>query len=284
VSRLASSETFAVAATRFASVSLVCMIIGCSDPADVDADELLDDGLTSGFAEPPAPGVDPAAREDEAGGESDESGDADDPSQLGDDFDGDELAGWELFNDELATFSVVDGQLMLDARPNTAWVHGQTSILVWKEVSGDFMATASIRAGGLAEPDEPPPPIFRFGGLLARGAQDGPENTVHIALGTDDDPSVETKSTRDGVSTWQGPPWPSAAGEVRICRIGSSFMMYVRETDGPWVLSNAYARPDMPEVLEVGPMAFNNSPTPDLRVAFDFVHFAAIESQADCEQ
>jgi hypothetical protein len=274
-----------VAATRFASVSLACMIVGCSDLADVDADDLLDDGLTSGFADPPPPGVDPVSRDDEAGEDSgDESGSDDDMAELGDDFDGDELAGWELFNDDAATFSVDDGELLLEAGPNTAWVHGQTAILVWKEVAGDFMATASIRAAGLAEPDEPPPPIFRFGGLLARSAQDGPENTVHIALGTDDDPSVETKSTRDGISTWQGPAWPSATGEVRICRVGSSFMMYVRELDGPWVLSNAYARPDMPEELEVGPMAFNNSPTPDLRVAFDFVHFAAIESQADCEQ
>ncbi|MBC8069973.1 MAG: hypothetical protein IAG13_16665 [Deltaproteobacteria bacterium] len=267
------------------------MSVACSDLDDLDADDLLDDGLTSGFADPPLPGVDPAERDDEpgddagdAGDAGDESGDGYDPAALGDDFDGDELSGWGLFNDALATRSVEGGHLMLDAGANTAWVHGQTAILLSKEVAGDFMATASLRVVGLAAPDEPPPPIFRFGGLLARSAQDGPENTVHIALGTDDDPSVETKSTRDGVSTWQGPPWPSAAGEVRICRLGSSFLMYVREADGAWVLSNAYARPDMPEVLEVGPMAFNNSPTPDLHVSFDFVHFAAVSSQADCEQ
>lgn len=254
-------------------ITFACSPLACTEPSD---DVWLDDGLTSGFADP-TDGP-PAARDDE-----DADDDEVDPAELGDDFDAASLIGWEVYRDEDAEMVLEDGQLHLDARENTEWGQGSTSILVWKEIEGDFMATASVRASGLEDRDAPPPPIFRFGGLLARDPDDDGENNLYIALGTDDDPSVETKSTVDGDSTWKGPPWPSASGEVRICRLGSSFLMYVREDDGDWELADAFARPDLPDVLEVGPMAYNDSPTPDLRVSFDFVHFAEVESQTDCE-
>jgi len=253
-------------------LSVAASAMACSAPHD---NVWIDDGQTSGFA----PVADSGHRPDH-----DDDDDDVDPAELGDDFDGDAIVDWQLFHDDVAGVVIEDGALHLDPIENTEWGRSETSILVWKELEGDFMATASVRANGLEDPDAPPPPIFRFGGLLARDPDADDENNLHIALGTDDDPSVETKSTVDGDSTWKGPPWPSASGEVRICRLGSSFLMYVREEDGAWELADAFARPDLPDLLAVGPMAYNDSPTADLRVSFDYVHFATVESQADCEQ
>jgi hypothetical protein len=292
----ALTKTTAVAATRIAQTLIAGWLVACGGVPDAD-DELLDDGATSGFVDSPTPlppspteseadsGAEPATRDAE-GSDDDGSDGGDDeaPGTLDDEFDDDDLDGWAIFHDDAASYSVDDGQLHFEPGADTVWLSGQTSILLWKEIGGDFMVTASLRAVGLQDPEQPPPPAFRFGGLMARSSADGLENTVHIAFGTDDEPSVETKSTVDEESSWQGPSWPSASGELRICRLGESFRMYVRELDGPWVLSNTYARPDLPDLLEVGPMAFNNSPTPDLRVSFDYVRFAAITSQADCER
>lgn len=207
-----------------------------------------------------------------------------DPTALDDDFDDPALPGWTTFRPEAANVSVEGGVLHLDPAVNTVWLDGSTSILLWKEVEGDFMATAAVRSHQAGNVDAPPPSGFRFGGLMARDGGGGPENYVFIVLGTDTDPSVETKSTVDSGSTYQGPSWPTARGEVRLCRIGARFELYVRETDGAWQLSNAFDRPDLPEGLQVGPIAYNNAPTAELRASFDFVDFEPLDDFAACQQ
>ena len=207
-----------------------------------------------------------------------------DPTALDDDFDDPALPGWTTFRPEAAAVSVDGGVLHLDPAVNTVWLDAATAILLWKEVEGDFMVTAAVRSHQAGNVDVPPPSGFRFGGLMARDGGGGPENYVFIVLGTDTDPSVETKSTVDSGSTYQGPPWPTARGEVRLCRIGARFEMYVRETDGAWQLSNAFDRPDLPGTLQVGPIAYNNAPTAELRASFDFVDFEPLDDFAACQQ
>jgi hypothetical protein len=207
-----------------------------------------------------------------------------DPTALDDDFDDPALPGWTTFRPEAAAVSVDGGVLHLDPGVNTVWLDAATSILLWKEVEGDFMVTAALRSHQAGNIDVPPPSGFRFGGLMARDGGGGPENYVFIVLGTDTDPSVETKSTVDSGSTYQGPAWPTARGEVRLCRIGARFEMYVREADGAWQISNAFDRPDLPAALQVGPIAYNNAPDPQLRVSFDFVDFEPLDDFAACLQ
>jgi len=145
------------------------------------------------------------------------------------------------------------------------------------------MVTAAVRAHQPQSVDQPPPAGFRFGGLMARnGGGGGLENYVFIVLGTDDDPSVETKTTTNSQSIYQGPPWPGAAGDVRLCRVGSTFQMWVRNTGGGWQLSNQFERPDLPDSVQVGPIAYNNAPDQQVRVSFDFVDFEPVGSLNDC--
>ena len=43
-------------------------------------------------------------------------------------------------------------------------------------------------------------------------------------------------------------------------------------------------RPDLPATLQVGPVAYANNPSPDLRVSYEEVDFSAISSFAECLQ
>lgn len=206
-----------------------------------------------------------------------------DPDALDDSFDDPQLPGWTVFRPEAATATVTGGQLRLEPVANTVWLDGATSILLWKEVAGDFKVTVAVQSRDLDAPSQPPPAGYRFGGVMARSGAGGPENYVFVVLGTDTDPSVESKSTTNSGSTYQGPPWPSASGEVRICRVGSTFEMYVRD-GGAWMLTNSFERPDLPQTLQVGPIAYNNAPDLRLRASFDGVDFEPVASQAECAQ
>jgi len=227
--------------------------------------------------------ADPTTDSDTVDSSTTDGPDPFDPEALDDEFD-DGLDGWSVHNEDLATIAIENGKLVLEPTAWTVWLHESTATLVHKPVAGDFKVTAHVMARGLASPDAPPPAGYRFGGLMARAVGGDAENYVFIVLGTDDDPSVETKTTVDSVSTWQGPPWPGAEGEVRICRVGDRFELWVREAGGGWQLSNAFDRPDLPAEVEVGPIAYNNDATPDLRVSFEFVDFEPVTGLDDCMQ
>jgi hypothetical protein len=230
-----------------------------------------------------------------SGGEADESGSADsgpaedstggafDLDELDDDFEGGALAGWDTHNPGASSVALASGQLVLEPGASTVWLDASTSVLVWKEVPGNFIASASVTARRADDPTAVPLSGYRFGGLMARNPSEATgQNYVFIVLGTDTDPSVETKTTVDSWSTYEGPSWPSAAGDVRICRVGSTFRMLVRERGGEWQVTNQFERGDLPDALQVGPIAYNNNPDPDLRVTFDFVDFEAIDTLDEC--
>ena len=263
-------------------VSSCAGLVGCGDDGgpSVDTDGTtgaatgnegpLDDGGTN----PSGPSTDPddsgtAPTDDGADttgsgpGDSttDEPVDPIDPDALDDSFDDGVLAGWSLFNDQLSSIGVEGGALHLEPSVGTVWLNDSTATLLHKPVAGDFMITAAVTARGLQNPDLPPPPGFRFGGVMVRDPSGDAENYVFIVLGNDTDPSVETKTTVDSVSEYQGPPWPGATGEVRICRVGDNFGMYVRSAGGTWELSNEFDRPDLPAHLVAGPIAYNNDAT-----------------------
>lgn len=99
----------------------------------------------------------------------------------------------------------------------------------------------------------------------------------------EDDLSVETKTTRDGQSDYEGPPWPSGDADLRICRLGPTFRLYKRAIgDGAWTLGATYARDDLPAALQVGLNIYSIAPRPDLLATFDEVRFAPAAAEADC--
>jgi len=223
---------------------------------------------------------------DDAGGQDDaepESGGDDDggdgvpahPS-LDDEFDGAALAGWEIVNPERAEVRLANDSLVIEPRANSLWFDGSAGVLVAKRIVGDFVVTAPVRARSLSEPSQPPAPMFRLGGLMARDPGGSAEDYVFIVLGADDaDVSVETKSTDDSMSAYEGPPWPSGEGSLRICREGSRFTLLAREATGAWTEQAVFTRDDLPDTLQVGAMAYANADPADLQVSFDAIRFAA---------
>lgn len=211
-----------------------------------------------------ADGSEGSASVDESGG----GGELDDP------FDGD-LSGWDVLNPERADVRVEGGELVIEPTAMSLWFQASAAVLVSKRVEGDFVVTSHVRARSLSDPTAPPAPPFRLGGLMARDPDGAGEDYVFIVIGADlNDVSVETKTTDDSVSTYEGPPWPSAEGDLRICRQGSRFVLSIRETStSAWEQKAAFDRPDLPATLQVGPLAYANADPADLRVTFDAVDF-----------
>ncbi len=204
--------------------------------------------------------------------------------ELDDEFD-DDLSAWSVLNPEAADVRVESGVLVIEPAANSLWFNERAGVLVHQSVVGDFAMTALVTARRLSDDTRPPEPQFRLGGLMARDpAAAGGENYVFIVVGADgDDVSVETKNTTDGRSVFVGPPWPSGAGELRLCRIGERISAYIRDSaSGTWSMQADSVRPDLPEVLQVGPMGYANAPDPDLSVRFDYVRFSEVTTTEDC--
>ncbi len=266
---------------------------GDDDGNDDDAadDDGNDDDPSGPSTDPDDTGPDP---EDDGNDDDPDTGPADssdsgdptdpiDPEAFDDEFDG-PLEGWSILNESVADISVDGGALHLVPDAWTVWVDGQSSTLVHRTIAGDFKVSAAVSVRSVQSPGSPPPPQYRFGGIMARDPSGNPENHVFIVLGTDDDPSVETKTTVNGASQWNGPPWPGGEGELRICRIGSDFRLYVREGGGAWQLQTEYARADLPTELQVGPIAYNYDDGAEVRASFQFIDFEPVDGPSDCTE
>jgi hypothetical protein len=104
--------------------------------------------------------------------------------------------------------------------------------MVYKLVNGDFTATSRVRARRASTPADPPAQSIHLGGLIARHPTAAAEDYVFIVVGNDEnDLSVETKTTTNGASTYNGPTWPSGDAELRICRRGATFRMLKRDVE-----------------------------------------------------
>jgi hypothetical protein len=191
---------------------------------------------------------------------------------------------WALLNASKFNVAVHDGALHLLPTQASLWFNGITGALVWKEVTGNFKVTATVRPRKRTDPGEPPSEKIHLGGLMARSSIGSHENYVFIVVGVDtNDHSVETKTTVDGSSTYVGPAWPYHDAELRICRQSSEFRLYKRAPGASsWLLAAVYVRADLPAALQVGPAAYAGSDQPNLDVGFDAVHFEPVTSVADC--
>lgn len=201
-------------------------------------------------------------------------------ADLSDDFDGTALdAGWQVFRPELVDLAVAGGALSIAPNQRVLWFNDSQGALIHKRITGDFTVTSTVRARSAASPAQPPSMPIHLGGLMVRSAvtvgQGALEDYVFIVAGYDEnDLSVETKTTVDGTSTYQGPTWPNGDAELRICRLGATLRLYKRALGaGSWTLAATYTRNDLSGAVQVGPMAYANSDSPDLVVTFDQVTF-----------
>jgi hypothetical protein len=194
--------------------------------------------------------------------------------------------GWRVVSPNAVELSVEDGVLVLTLRRRALWFMAERGVLFYQMVSGNFKITADVLAARRSDPSLPPAgdgPV-QLGGLMARDGAGGVENYVFIVVGDDGDGlAVETKTTQDSVSQWDGPGWGSGRAELRLCRVGEGFFLYKRHADAgeAWTLADSFQRPDLPETLQVGANIYSDG-VPDLRVRYANLRIESVSDEAGC--
>lgn len=196
------------------------------------------------------------------------------------------LADWTVISPQAVDIAVVDGAIELTLTRRALWFQGQRGVLVGQPVTGDFRITATVRATdrtGLPLRDRTDG-LVQLGGLMARADNDVQEDSVFIVVGTDPDGlSVETKSTTNSVSRFDGPDWSVSEADLRLCRSGATFTALKRVADAvdEWTTAATWDRPDLPTMLQVGPNVYSSG-RPDLRVRYEDLRIERIVHAADC--
>jgi regulation of enolase protein 1 (concanavalin A-like superfamily) len=202
---------------------------------------------------------------------------ADDLTPLSDEFDqAGTLAQWkdlatvEKFPSKVARLDIntsSPGQLYIEPYTST-WFEDYRGVFLYKEVTGDYMVTARVRASGKAS--DTPTSIFSLSGLMSRAPRNitmdswtpHGENWLFIATGYGnggiDGPQFETKTTTNSASDLWLTPSRADWVNLRVLRLGEVFLMLYRFTGGPWTLSRCFDRPDLPQTLQVGVHAYTD--------------------------
>ena len=192
---------------------------------------------------------------------------------------------WSVIKPFSVDIGLDKGSLVMTLTHQALWFDADRGVLFSRLVDGDFRITATVRAAKTSDPAALAggQGSVQLGGLMAR-ADATPEDYVFIVVGDDGDgPSVETKSTDDSVSTFDGPLWTSTAADLRLCRIGSAFSLYKRlpGSSDAWDTARTYDRPDLPATLQVGANIYSGS-TPDLSVRYENLVIERVSKTLDC--
>lgn len=195
------------------------------------------------------------------------------------------------------------GALYLE--PHTSgWYADFRAPFLFREVTGDFVATTRIRAAGKA--GGVPSVTWSLAGLMVREPRrttmetwtPNGENWLFATTGAaarPGEPVLETKTTVNGRSALTLHPVRPGWLELRIARVGADFLILYREEGAAaWTLRERFHRPDLPPTVQVGinaytgwdsmrefwndPAAYNRQVlqgrAADLAVTVDYVRFA----------
>ncbi|PYE53781.1 hypothetical protein [Deinococcus yavapaiensis] len=216
----------------------------------------------------------------------------------------DEVEGWPSRWKALDVNATFPGELYVEPQTSEWYADWQAPFL-FKLVTGDFVVTTRVlvtgRRGGV--PDR----AFSLLGLMARAPRSdtaaswsaGHENWLFLTVGTGDGgvSQFEAKTTVRSASTLELTPARPGWVELRLARIGASFVLLHRFEGEAWALHRVFERPDLPATLQVGVNAYTDYDTilkflqrgayqpawanghvlpdgqPDLRGRVDFVRF-----------
>src|SRR5688500_2793776 len=163
----------------------------------------------------------------------------------------------------------------------SSWYEDYRGELAFKQVTGDFVASARVQArnrDGTGAPGSgaggPAGSEFSLAGILVRAPrediaccdpgnwQPGRERYVFFSTGSADQTGAhqfEAKTTRaaippetHSISVLEIGPANADEAELRVARIGMYIILLVREPGGAWRVHQRYARADFPQTLQVG--------------------------------
>ena len=199
----------------------------------------------------------------------------------------------------------------LYVEPHTSgWYAEFHGPFLFKAVDGDFDVRARVHVGPVLEeggtPEAVPPgQAWSLAGVMVREArrvtsatwEPRGENWLFLTTGIAEPlgrPVLESKTTVNGRSALKLRPGRAGWVELRVVRLGPTFLLLYRYDDGAWVLHERFHRPDLPRTLQVGlnaytdwntaqdagltdPLTFNTTVMtqgkPDLGLLVDWVRF-----------
>ena len=196
------------------------------------------------------------------------------------------FAEWQLINPQAVQVSVEDGALVMDLLRSALWYNDRKGVLFYRDVSGDFRASATVRTAKASDPSAPPGQdgTVQLAGLMARTA-DPTENYVFIvsgSIGTSTGFETKTTESSQSISIQRGLPTGGDA-ELRLCRIGSTFYLWWRhvDTNEDWTHMSTLDRKDMPPTLQVGANIYTDG-VPDIVARFENLTIEPIPLGAGC--
>jgi hypothetical protein len=233
---------------------------------------------------------------------------APDLKSLSDEFDKPEsLSNWKQIwqtegwtANQLQKCSIENGNLVLMPY-SSSWYQDYRGVLLYKEVTGDFIVTTKVTSTG-RDGQSAPRSDYSLGGIMvrtprqdnARSWRPGQENYIFLSIGTADRPGnfqFEVKTTENSVSTLEKTMAASGEALLQFVRVGRSVVL-LKKQGGNWTVHKRYDRGDMPASLQVGftvytdwnsvsqmtPIQQNNTVIrggrPDLISKFDYMRFA----------
>jgi hypothetical protein len=235
-----------------------------------------------GFDHSPGASIDDAAADAVTDAGTDGAG-ADPLSVLDDPFEGNGLQpDWAVLNPSDVDLVVAGGALTITPIGTGYWFDGGQGGLVHKTVTSDFVMTAEVSVENTVMPGIPVASNC-LGLIMARDPAAPPQNNVWIGIGTVTDQwSVEPKNTINSVSQYMRSDWSQRA-ILRICRVGTTFRMLVREpASSLWAADTEYVRPDLPGSLQVGLSAACTTTPLELAARFEAITFTTPTGPGDC--
>ena len=176
--------------------------------------------------------------------------------------------------------------LAMDLIGPLLWFNEQRGVLFYRDVTGDFRATATVRTWKATDPSAAPGQdgTIQLAGLMAR-TEIPAENYVFIVSGSIGmSTGLETKTTTSSRSIYvqRGLPTKGDA-ELRLCRVGPTFELSWRhvDSDEAWTLMSTFERRDMPQTLQVGANIYTDS-APDIVARFEHLTIEPLAPGRPC--
>lgn len=97
--------------------------------------------------------------------------------------------------------------------------------------------------------------------VTAANFESGKENWLFLTTGTVDqpgEPQFEAKTTMNSVSTLRSYPAQRGWIDLRIVRLRELFTLMYRYDGGEWSYLDQWVRPDLPETVQVGLIAYTD--------------------------
>ena len=146
---------------------------------------------------------------------------------------------WHLINPQAVRVTVEDGTLVMELTRSVLWFNELRGVLLYRDVTGDFRATATVRTSKASDPSAAPGQdgTVQLAGLMARADVSGENSVFIVSGGIGSSTGLETKTTESSrsVSIRVGLQTGGDA-ELRLCRTGSTFLLWWRhaDTDEDW--------------------------------------------------